>query len=103
MKANTPDKRSIIREYFEFALSMRYSNITCKKALLLGIQVIVLESYKGQETLLFQDFLQELKETKDWLDDLLENSPEDELKELTLRILLRLSQINQQQLLNLQS
>ncbi|RCI04833.1 telomere binding protein [Rhizopus stolonifer] len=65
---NTPDKRSIVREYFEFALSMRYSNVTCKKALLLGIQVIVLESYKDQEALLFQDFLQELKETKDWLD-----------------------------------
>lgn len=47
---------------------MRYSNVTCKKALLLGIQVIVLESYKDQEALLFQDFLQELKETKDWLD-----------------------------------
>ncbi|KAI9263064.1 telomere length regulation protein-domain-containing protein [Sporodiniella umbellata] len=98
---NIPDKRSIVREYFEFALSMRYTNISCKKALLLGIQVIVMESYKDQETLLFQDYLRELSDTKEWLDDLLENPQEDSLKELALRILVRLSQINQQQLLKL--
>ncbi|EIE86612.1 hypothetical protein G6F55_007123 [Rhizopus delemar] len=99
---NTPDKRSIVREYFEFALSMRYANITCKRSLLLGIEVIINQSYKDQETLLFQDFTRELVETKEWLEEILENSTaDDQLKELTIRILLRLSEINQQQLLKM--
>ncbi|KAG1173268.1 hypothetical protein G6F70_005924 [Rhizopus microsporus] len=67
---NTPDKRRIVREYFEFAFSMRYFQATqCQKALLLGIETILNVSYKGQESLLFNDFMSELINTKEWLEE----------------------------------
>lgn len=52
---------------------MRYANITCKRSLLLGIEVIINQSYKDQETLLFQDFTRELVETKEWLEGKMES------------------------------
>jgi hypothetical protein len=69
--ANTPDKRKIVREYFEFVSSMRYaSNISqgVTKALLLGIDTIINISYKGQEQLLFNDYNRQLSDIKDWLE-----------------------------------
>jgi hypothetical protein len=52
---------------------MRYANITCKRSLLLGIEVIINQSYKDQEALLFQDFTRELVETKEWLEGKMES------------------------------
>ena len=48
---------------------MRYFQATqCQKALLLGIETILNVSYKGQESLLFNDFMSELINTKEWLE-----------------------------------
>ncbi|KAG2201441.1 hypothetical protein INT47_001490 [Mucor saturninus] len=68
---NLPDKRRIVKEYFEFVSSMRYTShdsVGVKKALLLGIDTIINVSYKDQERLLFQDYTRELTEIRDWLE-----------------------------------
>ncbi|CAO3700598.1 unnamed protein product [Rhizopus microsporus] len=97
---NTPDKRRIVREYFEFAFSMRYFQATqCQKALLLGIETILNVSYKGQESLLFNDFMSELINTKEWLEEIIHSSVEDKIQMLAAKILLRLAEINKEQLL----
>lgn len=58
-----------MKEYFEFVSSMRYIESNgVKKALLLGLDTIVNTSYRGQESLLLQDYSKELSETKDWLE-----------------------------------
>ncbi|KAI9477807.1 MAG: telomere length regulation protein-domain-containing protein [Benjaminiella poitrasii] len=94
---NTPEKRKIVREYFEFALSMRYTilenSFLIKKALLVGIDIIINTSYKGQEQLLLYDYPRELAETKQWLEDIMENQSEQKLQELAIGVLMRLSQI----------
>ncbi|CAO3631131.1 unnamed protein product [Mucor hiemalis] len=91
---NIPDKRRIVKEYFEFASSMRYADsFGIKKALLLGLDTIVNTSYKGQEGLLFQDFTRELSEVKDWLEEIMENNSESKLQEIAIRVIVRLSQI----------
>jgi hypothetical protein len=69
--ANIPDKRRIVKEYFEFVSSMKYAESSdIKKALLLGLDTIVNTCYKGQEGLLLQNYTRELSETKDWLEGL---------------------------------
>lgn len=91
---NIPDKRRIVREYFEFASSMRYADsFGIKKALLLGLDTIINTNYKGQEGLLFQDFTRELSEVKDWLEEIMENNSESKLQEIAIRVIVRLSQI----------
>ncbi|KAI8988408.1 telomere length regulation protein-domain-containing protein [Mycotypha africana] len=93
---NTPDKRKIVKEYFEFALSMRYAHqqsVGVKKALLLGIETIISVSYGGQEKLLFYDYRNELEQVKDWLADIMESHSEEQLQEITVRILVRISKI----------
>ncbi|KAI7902821.1 telomere length regulation protein-domain-containing protein [Cokeromyces recurvatus] len=94
---NTSDKRKIVREYFEFALSMRCITLNntyvIRKAILLGIDIIISTSYKGQEQLLFHDFLKELVETKQWLQEIMENQVEQKIQELAISILVKLSQI----------
>ncbi|OBZ88164.1 Telomere length regulation protein TEL2 [Choanephora cucurbitarum] len=69
--ANTLDKRKIVKEYFEFALSMQYAahlSVGTKRALLLGIDTIISICYQHQEKLLFSDYTKELVETKQWLE-----------------------------------
>lgn len=68
--ANTPDKRRIVMEYFEFALSLRYANIATSviQALLTGIDIILNVSYQHQEKLLLQDYTLQLASTKEWLE-----------------------------------
>ncbi|KAI8374520.1 telomere length regulation protein-domain-containing protein [Radiomyces spectabilis] len=93
---NTPDKRRIVMEYFEFALSMRY--VPCskaiKRALLLGLDIILNVSYKHQERLLLHDYTKELVDVKDWLQTILEApDEEDHLKESAILLLSRLAHI----------
>ncbi|KAI8098324.1 telomere length regulation protein-domain-containing protein [Gilbertella persicaria] len=93
---NTLDKRRIVKEYFEFALSMRYAvnlSFGVKKALLLGIETIINISYKGQESLLFTDYAKELVETKAWLEAIIENHSEDKLQEMAVAVLIKISHI----------
>ncbi|KAI7873122.1 telomere length regulation protein-domain-containing protein [Mucor mucedo] len=96
---NLPDKRRIVKEYFEFVSSMRYTShdsVGVKKALLLGIDTIINVSYKDQERLLFQDYTRELTEIRDWLEVIMENNSEAKIQEIALRIVFRLSQISTQ-------
>jgi hypothetical protein len=67
--ANTFEKPEIVKEYFELAFSMRYSNITLgvKRAIILGFDTIVNICYSDQEDALFHDFPAELVTTRDWL------------------------------------
>ncbi|KAG2233893.1 hypothetical protein INT48_004381 [Thamnidium elegans] len=93
---NLPDKRNIVKEYFDFVSSMRYANqnsLGIKKALLFGIDTIVNTSYKDQEVYLIQHYTKELSETKDWLEVIMENNSESTLQEKAIGILVRLSQI----------
>ncbi|KAG1087246.1 hypothetical protein G6F42_020678 [Rhizopus arrhizus] len=95
---NTPDKRKIVKEYFQFISSMKYASISThtvsiKKAMLLGIDTIISVCYSGQEVLLYQDYQSELYETKQWLENLLEQADEPELHDLTIGIAVKLSQI----------
>ncbi|CAO3655984.1 unnamed protein product [Mucor fragilis] len=95
---NTPDKRKIVKEYFQFISSMKYASISThtvsiKRAMLLGIDTIISVSYSGQEALLYQDYQNELYDTKQWLEDLLEQADEPELHDLTIGIAVKLSQI----------
>ncbi|KAI8986573.1 telomere length regulation protein-domain-containing protein [Pilobolus umbonatus] len=90
---NTPDKRQIVREYFEFAFSMRYSNNAIVRSLLLGIEIILNISYQHQEALLFNHHQKELSETRDWVESILENNTEHELQQLAMNIMIRLSQM----------
>ncbi|KAI7882220.1 hypothetical protein K492DRAFT_206260 [Lichtheimia hyalospora FSU 10163] len=93
---NTPDKRRIVMEYFEFALSLRFANIATSvtQALLTGIDIILNISYQHQEKLLLQDYTLQLAATKNWLEDILELVNENELKEKAIRLLARLIQIS---------
>ncbi|KAI9364186.1 telomere length regulation protein-domain-containing protein [Pilaira anomala] len=93
---NLPEKSSIVKEYFDFISSMRYASHTSlgiKKALLLGIETIINTSYRGQEVYLIQHYTKELSETRDWLEDMIENQSEAALQEKAIGILVRLSQI----------
>ncbi|GAA5800318.1 hypothetical protein HPULCUR_005745 [Helicostylum pulchrum] len=93
---NLPDKRNIVKEYLDFVSSMRYANqnaLGIKKALLFGINTIVNTSYKDQEVYLIQHYTKELSETKDWLEEIMENNSEPTLQEKAIGILVRLSQI----------
>ncbi|KAL9537725.1 hypothetical protein MBANPS3_011521 [Mucor bainieri] len=95
---NTPDKRKIVKEYFQFISSMKYASISThtvsiKRALLLGIDTIISVCYSGQEVLLYQDYQNELYDTKQWLEDVLEQADEPELHDLTIGIVVKLSQI----------
>ncbi|KAJ8661851.1 hypothetical protein O0I10_002179 [Lichtheimia ornata] len=93
---NTPDKRRIVMEYFEFALSLRYANIATSvvQALLTGIDIILNVSYQHQEKLLLQDYTLQLAATKNWLEDIMELVNENELKEKAIRLLARLMQLS---------
>lgn len=91
---NTPDKRHIVREYFEFAFSMKYYKSSgVLRCILLGISTIVSITYAHQEAILFNDYQKELSETRDWVEDLVENSTESEIRQLAMNIMIRLSQI----------
>ncbi|KAK4513392.1 uncharacterized protein ATC70_005390 [Mucor velutinosus] len=95
---NTPDKRKIVKEYFQFVSSMKYASISThtvsiKRAMLLGIDTIISVCYSGQEVLLYQDYQNELYDTKQWLEDVLEQADEPELHDLTVGIVVKLSQI----------
>ncbi|KAI8640641.1 telomere length regulation protein-domain-containing protein, partial [Parasitella parasitica] len=95
---NTPDKRRIVKEYFQFLSSMKYASISTqtasiRKSMLLGIDTILNVCYSGQEMLLFQDYQTELYETKQWLEDLLDQADEPQLHDLTVSITIKLSQI----------
>lgn len=77
---------------------MKYASISThtvsiKKAMLLGIDTIISVCYSGQEVLLYQDYQSELYETKQWLENLLEQADEPELHDLTIGIAVKLSQI----------
>lgn len=61
--------------------------------MLLGIDTIISVCYSGQEVLLYQDYQSELYETKQWLENLLEQADEPELHDLTIGIVVKLSQI----------
>ncbi|KAI9311350.1 telomere length regulation protein-domain-containing protein [Dichotomocladium elegans] len=93
---NTPDKRRIVTEYLEFALSLRYAHVTknVTSALLTGFEIILNISYQGQEKLLLRDYGAQLAETKNWLEEILELVNEDQLKEKAIRLLARLMQIS---------
>ena len=61
--------------------------------MLLGIDTIISVCYSGQETLLYQDYQNELYNTKQWLEDLLDQADEPKLHDLTIGIIVKLSQI----------
>ncbi|GAN04450.1 telomere length regulation protein TEL2 homolog [Mucor ambiguus] len=95
---NTPDKRKIVKEYFQFISSMKYATVSThtvsiRKAMLLGIDTIIGVCYSGQEVLLYQDYQNELYDTKQWLENMLEQADEPELHDLTIGIVVKLSQI----------
>ncbi|KAI8380264.1 telomere length regulation protein-domain-containing protein [Blakeslea trispora] len=93
---NTLDKRKIVKEYFEFALSMRYAahlSLGTRKALLTGIDTIISVCYQNQEKLLFSDYTRELVETKQWLEALLENQSEEQLQDIALSVMIKISHI----------
>ncbi|KAG0178924.1 telomere binding protein [Apophysomyces sp. BC1021] len=78
---NTPEKRRIVTEYFEFALALRYADGSpgMTRALLLGITVILNTSYKDQEWLLWNDYARQLEETKFWVQDIVDSNKEEEI------------------------
>ncbi|KAI8882711.1 hypothetical protein K501DRAFT_250975 [Backusella circina FSU 941] len=92
---NTLEKPQIVKEYFELGLSMRYSNITVgvKRALLLGFDTIINICYSDQGNALFHDFHADLVTTRDWLHDIVENSSEISLHNLSLNVLASLVQL----------
>lgn len=77
---------------------MKYASISThtasiKKAMLLGIDTIISVCYSGQEVLLYQDYQAELFDTKQWLEDVLEQADEPALHDLAVGIVVKLSQI----------
>ncbi|KAI7873027.1 telomere length regulation protein-domain-containing protein [Spinellus fusiger] len=86
---NTLDKRQIVADYFEFCSSLRHINSTqgVKRALLLGLDIIINTSYRQQESILVDLFPRQLAETQGWLQNILDNSNEDALKEQAIRLL----------------
>ncbi|KAI8070728.1 telomere length regulation protein-domain-containing protein [Gongronella butleri] len=69
--SNTTDKRKIVQEYFDFALSMRFiPNLSPRavRALLLGFHTILQVCYKDQGNLLLMDYTAVLVDTKQWLE-----------------------------------
>lgn len=69
------------------------NTVSIKKAMLLGIDTIISVCYSGQEKLLYQDYQNELYDTKQWLEDLLDQADEPKLHDLTIGIIVKLSQI----------
>lgn len=69
------------------------NTVSIKKAMLLGIDTIISVCYSGQEKLLYQDYQNELYDTKQWLEDLLDQADEPKLHDLTIVIIVKLSQI----------
>ncbi|KAI9305988.1 telomere length regulation protein-domain-containing protein [Cunninghamella echinulata] len=94
--SHTPDRRKIVKEYFEYALSLRYIpslSHRVTRALLLGIHTIIHICYKDQSQLLLTDYASELSSTHDWLESLLEKEQKDEeIQQLILGILASLVQ-----------
>ncbi|ORY97265.1 telomere length regulation protein-domain-containing protein [Syncephalastrum racemosum] len=93
---NTPDKRSIVRSYLEFALTLRFANVTPQvtQALLMGVDIVVNVNYNGQEGLLVQDYTRELVQIKEWMEEIMERVQADELKQIALTILARLADVS---------
>ncbi|CAO3648964.1 unnamed protein product [Cunninghamella blakesleeana] len=89
--SHTPDRRKIVKEYFEYALSLRFiPNLSYRvtRALLLGIHTIIHICYKDQSQLLLSDYASELSSTHDWLESLLEKEQKNEdIQQLILGIL----------------
>ncbi|ORX51891.1 hypothetical protein DM01DRAFT_1336887 [Hesseltinella vesiculosa] len=95
--SNTTDKRRIVQEYFELALSMRYIpqlSPRMVRALLLGIHTILQVCYKNQSTLLLSDYSTSLMATRDWLEELIDK-PEfsKDLQGLMLALVAALSNL----------
>jgi hypothetical protein len=69
--SNTPDKKNIVKEYFDYALSLRYIpklSTRILRALLLGINTILHICYKDQAYLLLTGYTMELAGTESWLE-----------------------------------
>jgi hypothetical protein len=70
---HTPQHYHILKEFWEFALSLRYITFHGQPdpgvvhAALVGINTIVNTSMKEQKTRLINDYAQQLVETRDWI------------------------------------
>ncbi|KAI9243725.1 telomere length regulation protein-domain-containing protein [Phascolomyces articulosus] len=93
---NLPERGRIVTEYFEFALPLRFISLPqpVTRSLLLGFDIIVNVNYGHQGDLLLQEYPQQLVETKNWLEDIMEMVNADDLKQVALRILARLMEIS---------
>ncbi|KAG2182196.1 hypothetical protein INT43_007123 [Umbelopsis isabellina] len=80
---HTPELQQIVKEFWDFALSMRYQTFNgttepnVVHAALLGINTIVNTSMKDQKTRLITDYAQQLVETRDWVAVLIDSSSDD--------------------------
>jgi hypothetical protein len=69
--SNTPDKKKIVKEYFDYAFSLRYVpklSSRILRALLLGFNTIIHICYKEQGYLLVMNFTLELSGCQQWLE-----------------------------------
>ncbi|KAI8584218.1 hypothetical protein K450DRAFT_218701 [Umbelopsis ramanniana AG] len=95
---NTPQHQHIVKEFWDFALSLRYHTFqgqpdpSVVHAALIGINTIVNISMKDQKSRLINEYAQQLVETKDWVVALIDGSTE-EVKQLCGHILLALKDI----------
>lgn len=70
---HTPQHQHIVKEFWDFALSLRYHTFQGRPepsvvhAALVGINTIVNISMKDQKTRLINEYAQQLVETKDWV------------------------------------
>lgn len=103
-----------MRSYLEFALALRFANVTSQvtRALLMGVDIFVNVSYAGQEGLMVQDYTRELVQIKEWMEgtpktmrrkqhkrsqgciEIMERVNADELKQIALTILARLADVS---------
>jgi len=96
---HTPQHQHIVKEFWGFALSLRYHTFhgqpdpSVVHAALVGINTIVNTSMKDQKTRLINDYAQQLVETKDWIMVLVDTSSTEEIKHLCGHIILALNDI----------
>ncbi|KAH8550646.1 telomere length regulation protein-domain-containing protein [Umbelopsis sp. PMI_123] len=95
---HTPQHQHIVKEYWDFSLSLRYLTFQGRpepsviQAALTGINTILNTTMKDQKTRLINEYAQQLVETKDWIIVLVDSSTE-EVKQLCGHILLALNDI----------
>ncbi|ORZ18718.1 telomere length regulation protein-domain-containing protein [Absidia repens] len=96
--SNTPDRKKIVKEYFDYALSLRYIprlSSRILRALLLGVNTILHICYKNQTYLVLTEYTLELAGIEKWLEDILEMQQQDkELQQLAITLLVSIGQMS---------